>query len=716
MKKLTVIFLIVFAFSVKLSAQTEIPEVSIRDINYVEPDSLLYYGAMGTEPRPPLAGVNPAYGPTVWITGVVMNSPYLTVNDPTSTAALAAGAPAFFIQDTAAKEWSGVLLRNPKNYSPEVFHLLDTGMVVRVKVGVTEYYTTTEADLVEFGDSNIIGYMQRPKPVVLTLDSFFVSPGQPNFLAEKWEGVYVELQNLTTTEPGAVGSGSFKVFDDKGLTMVVYNKSYRIRNGFQAPLAGTKIKSLRGYIETRTGGNYGWFMIDPVYLEDIVYGDKVPANITEIKRDIVNPQFGQDVKITAKIVDPDGTVSSGNVMYSVNGQPTNRVAMTKDTGSDYWSGVIPGVNDSSHIAFYITAKDDQGNPSFAPNDTVNGKYFYYVLNRDLKISDVQKSPLGSGYSAYNGYEVSVTGVVVADTSDIIGDGANTGTQIIIQDGTGPWSAIQIFGTEADPLKKGDLVTATGIVNESNNVTRIGNLTQGAKVTINQSGVALPEPTLISTSEIDGLSSGKLPAESYESVLVKFQNLTVTDDNADGLSGPDQGTGGSRNFGEILVADNSNVNMRVELQDGTHSYHNMWDGLLEGKGTQVSVGDKFDELIGIMFFSFSNYKLIPRTNDDFIGYSTDVEEMTIPKEFSLSQNYPNPFNPSTKIKFSLPKSGFVKLSVYNILGQEVANLVNENKSAGTYTVDFNAHSLSSGIYFYSIKTDYSNSIKKMLLIK
>ena len=710
MKKLVIVF--IFMLSLNLLAQSVIPQVTIKDVNFVEPDSLLFYGLQNMEPKPPLTDS------TVWITGVVMNSPYLNPSDPTATqVTLAAGAPAFYIQDTSMTEWSGVLLRNPGSYSAEVFHLLDTGMVVKVKGKVVEYYTTTEFDLVEFGDSNIIGYMQRPKPVKLTLDSFYVSPGSPNYLAEKWEGVYVELENLTTTQPGVVGSGTFKVFDDNGFEMVVYNKSYRIRSGFQAPLAGTKIKKIRGYIETRTGGNYGWFMINPVYLEDIVYGDKIPANITEVKRDIVHVQYGQDVHVTAKLVDPDGTVAEGNIMYSINGQPSQKAAMQKDPLTDYWTGVIPGVNDSAFVSFYIKAKDDGGNYSSAPNDTINGNYFYYVLNRDLKISDVQKSPLGSGYSGYHSYEVTVSGVVVSDTSDIVGDGANTGTQIIIQDGNDLWSAIQLFGTEADPLKKGDFVTVTGIVNEGNSVTRIGNLTQGVKVTVNQTGVTLPEPVLVSTAQFGGIANNKLPAEAYESMLVKFENLTVTDDNADGNSGPDEGTGGSRNFGEILVADNSGINMRVETQDGTHDYHNFWDATLEGKGTRISVGDKFTELIGIMFYSFNNYKLVPRTNNDFVGYSTDVEEQVIPTQFSLEQNYPNPFNPSTVIRFQLPAVSFITLKVFDILGREVATLVNEQKSAGSYEVKFNASSLGSGVYFYMLSSSNGfSTAKKMLLLK
>ena len=97
--------------------------------------------------------------------------------------------------------------------------------------------------------------------------------------------------------------------------------------------------------------------------------------------------------------------------------------------------------------------------------------------------------------------------------------------------------------------------------------------------------------------------------------------------------------------------------------------------------------------------------------------------TIPEKFSLSQNYPNPFNPSTKIKYSIPnvtlsevEGSRVQLKVYDVLGNEVATLVNEYRNAGSYEVNFNASSLSSGIYFYRLQAGSFIQTKKMLLIK
>jgi hypothetical protein len=88
----------------------------------------------------------------------------------------------------------------------------------------------------------------------------------------------------------------------------------------------------------------------------------------------------------------------------------------------------------------------------------------------------------------------------------------------------------------------------------------------------------------------------------------------------------------------------------------------------------------------------------------------------PLTFSLEQNYPNPFNPKTNIRFSIPESGVIKLSVYNIVGEEVAVLINGYTEAGSFDVSFDASNLPSGIYLYNITSDKFFSTKKMSLLK
>lgn len=99
-------------------------------------------------------------------------------------------------------------------------------------------------------------------------------------------------------------------------------------------------------------------------------------------------------------------------------------------------------------------------------------------------------------------------------------------------------------------------------------------------------------------------------------------------------------------------------------------------------------------------------------------TTGVEEIpnAIPNVYSLSQNYPNPFNPVTNIRFAIPEAGLVTMKVYNLLGQEVATLINEYKNAGTYNVDFDGFNLTSGVYFYTIDAGNYTATKKMILMK
>ncbi len=98
--------------------------------------------------------------------------------------------------------------------------------------------------------------------------------------------------------------------------------------------------------------------------------------------------------------------------------------------------------------------------------------------------------------------------------------------------------------------------------------------------------------------------------------------------------------------------------------------------------------------------------------------TGVENKTqkIPKQFSLKQNYPNPFNPATTIDFSVPKNSLVTIKVYDILGREVATLVNEEKVAGNYSLEFNAGKFSSGVYFYRMQAGSYTAVKKLILMK
>ncbi len=112
-----------------------------------------------------------------------------------------------------------------------------------------------------------------------------------------------------------------------------------------------------------------------------------------------------------------------------------------------------------------------------------------------------------------------------------------------------------------------------------------------------------------------------------------------------------------------------------------------------------------------------YRLKQIDNDGQFEYSKNVEVSFMkPNEFELSQNYPNPFNPSTTIRFNLPEASIVKLTIFNILGQEIRTLVNEFRESGVNTINFDASDLNSGIYIYKIEAGNFVQTRKMTLLK
>lgn len=704
MKKLLIT---AFLFLMSINVFAQFTELTIMDIQFQHPDSLLLNGDQPS----------PWQDSTVTITGVVMVAPYKDSN-PDSALVLHAGAPALYLQDITETDFAGIIVRFPG--STDAFNVLDTGTVIRVTGVVSEFFKTTQINLIGFEGSDVLGFMQRPQPVFLTLDSLAEIGGREGkVLAERWEGVSIVVENVTTTT-GGIGTGSYEIFDENNTQVVIGNESDYFRSNSSVPSPGTILAKVKGHIQNRdnVGGTNFANIIMPEYPGDVVVAS-FPPSISGITRNIGEVGFGVPVTVSANILDLDGTITEATLIYRKN-FGTHTELMMINTSGDMWDATIPAQNDSSIIDYFVRAVDDSGFVSVSPSDTSRNKFFYLVLDRPLTIQDVQFSPFGSGFSGYNGFEVTVRGIVSVDTSDIEGTETGTilGAQVYIQNGSGPWSGVKIFGTETLLLERGDDVIVNGIVGENFSITQISGLDNPASVQVQSSGNALPDPMPLSTVTIDDLNDGELAAEKWEGVLVKYENIKVIDENADGGPGPDQGTGGNRNFGDILVADASNSTTRIALQYGTHQYHNYWFDSLATYPIRIEEGNTFDAIAGVLWYGFGSYKLLPRKNDDFVGFVTGTDnELGLPIDYELAQNFPNPFNPSTKIQYALPVEGSVTLKVFNILGQEVITLINNKLvTAGRHEVTFDASHLPSGIYLYRIQTDGFVQVKKMILLK
>ena len=160
------------------------------------------------------------------------------------------------------------------------------------------------------------------------------------------------------------------------------------------------------------------------------------------------------------------------------------------------------------------------------------------------------------------------------------------------------------------------------------------------------------------------------------------------------------------------------NYGFEVERSSNMTMNEWEriGFVEGQGNSNSPKE----------YSFTDspkggsklsYRLKQIDTEGKYAYSNVINiEINLPIEVRLNQNYPNPFNPSTNISYSISKSSRVVLRVYDVLGNLVTTLVNENQEIGSYTIDFNAGELSSGIYYYKLQADNFVAVKKMLLLK
>lgn len=157
--------------------------------------------------------------------------------------------------------------------------------------------------------------------------------------------------------------------------------------------------------------------------------------------------------------------------------------------------------------------------------------------------------------------------------------------------------------------------------------------------------------------------------------------------------------------------------KTQLSNGTLPLQE-WEiiGFVEGKGTTTDRQDYSFIDIPTEYGSYL-YRLKQIDFDGTFEYSNEIEiELTLPSDFELSQNYPNPFNPSTIISWKMAASDHVSIKVYDILGNDIATLVNEVKPAGIFQIEFDGSGLSSGTYFYKITSSNFTVIKKMSLIK
>jgi predicted extracellular nuclease len=368
------------------------------------------------------------------------------------------------------------------------------------------------------------------------------------------------------------------------------------------------------------------------------------------------PSETDDVTYFAYVSDVDGTVEA------VVMETTEDFSFLEEVAPGYWEFAAEGGPPPCYSMNYsFTAMDNEEASTTTPEVTLSTPC-------PKLIAEIQ----GEGDASPFVGEVVTIGS--AEEWAVVTAIATSGAMgFFVQDSDDVRSGIQVYtGSVPEGLSVGDCVTVTGEVAEYNGQTEI----VGATWEVYDLPSFFPEPVLVYAAEC---------LEDYESMLVRIEGGTC--DNSD------------LGYGEWLLADDSG---EVRVDDWFAPFTPT-----EGECYNVQ---------GILFYSYGNFKLEPLAEGDITtcGGTVDIDEVV--SGFALNGNYPNPFNPTTQIEFTLDATAVAELIVFDIMGREVATLVNGMTEAGTHQVTFDASNLSSGIYFYQLNAEGRSETQRMLLVR
>ena len=731
-----------------LQAFSQYPQVSVSQLNFQPPDSLLLAdsiyitqtGRWTLQASPYVHHVSPFGGDTVTVVGVCAVAPKIL----TFTQA----GYDMILYDTTGNPYpfGGVLVRCSNDTNAHIadgFLNVTRGMVISMTGVMSEfpstYHSVTQIQPIPGIPITILstGHSVAPPPIV-TINQFYTGlfpGGRTKFsTGEGYEGLIVRIVNLTVDAKVNTSRGTFSMVDGSGNQITDYDASKFFTLGQSFPggvtgppdslwairypnlSVGTRIDTITGYITTVSGSeNPRGYRICPIYRGDIVFGLVLPSVTTHRRNPVIVPSDSAPrISVVARKQTGGAGIASVSLLYSVNNGSFTSLPMTLSDTT--FKASIPQQAQDSFVKYFLKAVDSLGNQTILASssfdyasDTSKGFFFYTVLNRPLTIHDIQYTPFVNGRSAYIGAtNVAISGIVTADTATINRSPLNTGgtNSWYMQTGNQPWNGIWFDDTSATAayaVHNGDSVTIAGTVAENFEVTQIKPFSQPPIIRV--SGASVPLPVTLTTGTFGpGIGNGTPQAEQWEGMLVRFENVTVTDTTQWTFADPTE-----------YALDDGSGPMLIR-RDGRNSYTNQAADTLGGR-TLLQPGSRLTYIQGVVYFSFRRYKLVPRTNADFgLLVGVDNTPGPIPATYTLEQNFPNPFNPSTIIQYSLPVTAPVVLKIYNVLGQEVKTLVNQNQKAGKYTVRLDASSLASGMYFYRLQAGEFSQVKKLLLLK
>ena len=323
--------------------------------------------------------------------------------------------------------------------------------------------------------------------------------------------------------------------------------------------------------------------------------------------------------------------------------------------------------------------------SFVRNGTPGAANSVEPAATAMTIYDIQYTTDENGFSTHTDEYVETSGIVTAVGSSVF----------VIQDGTGAWNGVYCWWNNSADLALGDSITVRGYVYENAGYGILGDptssstlLTSGYVASINSSGNELPAAVELTVAAVKD--------EQYECVLVKTQGI-VTEIASD------------QNYGEWKISD---------VAGDTVSVNDRFVVTAPALGSEMMVTGTLNEWGG-SDNSRPTWRIEPADSGS-VAIVVAIDGINAPQQYTLHQNFPNPFNPTTTLRYDLPNEGNISIVVFDVVGRQVAELINEEQPAGSYQVVWNGRNsagvaLPTGLYFAKmITSDYSNTIKMVLM--
>jgi hypothetical protein len=593
----------------------------------------------------------------------------------------------FYMEAPTGGLFSGIMAYNPQR---EGFPELIPGDSILCTALVSEYVNNdpfcvmTELFIVPGSFQYRLYGMPEPEALDCPAADIDSTAGSDS-LGERYEGVFVKVHNLVVDSlVNYTTTSTWICHDSTGAKCFVREASDSIPNSFRPPV-GTTFDFVQGVIYHR----FGAYHLQPRYMRDMRLGHGAP--ILTSWHSPQYPLLNDPVTISANAVDDSGIPQdSVRLNYRINLGPWVNVPMTSQ-GNSIYTFQLPSPVANWQVDYYIRAVDDSNNVTSDPYEAPFGFYEYMVQQpRTLTIAQARADLNADFIPDLKDTAVIITGI--ANTPNFSTDR----TDFFMQQGT---AGIEVyFDSTQIMVNPGDSITANGIITQVTGKTEL-RVYRSSRL-VNYGQATMPVPVTVTCNDLADING-----EAFEGRLVRVNDVLILED-----PDPWPNLGYSATMTIVNAADSATL--RIDRSTDI-------DGQPQTSPRATITGvvgqyDNYDPYLGY-------YQLMPRYYSDF-SWSDAIEgEDLLPGFYSLAQNYPNPFNPSTNISFSLKQASHVNLSVYNIMGQKVSIILDNDMQAGVHTAewhgtDSNGKQVTSGIYFYKLESDNFQATKKMVLLK